>query len=406
MPRTLATRVARLRIVAAACVLAGLSACDRAPAPVAAAKSAAVEHPVTEASLTTVTLSPDAERRLAIAVDTAARRALSAMRTLPGEVVAAPGLAQQLAAPVAGRIARPDGAALPPSGARVRAGDALLALLPIATDRDVARSKEELDVTEARLRQAQLESDRVEALWRDRLVSARDREATQAALAVAQAARDAAAGRAALASGERATPAGVAPLVIRAPFDGVVRALNVGDGQLVAAGASLVEVVQLASVWIRVPAYVGDLARLQTGTRVTVQSLGAVGEASAQGVLTATPVAAPPTADPASASADLFYQVANTAARLRPGQRVQVNIPMRGTSADRLVVPWAAVVFDHDGGSWVYERTGERTYARRRVALGEVVGDWAEVRSGVAAGTPVVTAGAAELLGIEFGPGK
>lgn len=393
---------ARRPLTGVALVLAA-AGCDKAPPPAATTKPAVVEHAVTEASLTTVTLSPDGERRLAIAVDTAALRSLAAVRTLPGEVVAPPGLSQQLAAPVAGRVARADGAALPPSGARIRAGDPLLSLLPIATDRDVARSKEELDIADARLRRAQLESDRVEVLWRDRLVAERDREVAQAELAMAKAARDAAAGRAELAVGARGTPAGVAPLVIRAPFDGVVRALHVGDGQLVAAGAPLVEVVQLQSVWVRVPAYVGDLARLQSNSRVSVRVLGAGDE---QPMLTGVPITAPPTADASSASADLFYQVANASGRLRPGERVQVAIPLRGGGSAALAVPWSAVVFDHDGGSWVYERTGDRTYVRRRVALGDVVGAWAQVRSGIAAGTVVVTDGAAELLGIEFGPGK
>jgi len=43
---------------------------------------------------------------------------------------------------------------------------------------------------------------------------------------------------------------------------------------------------------------------------------------------------------------------------------------------------------------------------RRRISLGEVSGAWAEVRGGLAAGAVVVTDGAAELLGTEFGAGK
>lgn len=384
-------------------LIASLVACDTPPAASKPAKAVTVDNPVTEASLTTVTLAEDAERRLAIAVDTVARRDMAALRVLPGEVVAAPGMSQQLAAPVAGRVARVGGALLPPSGARVTAGAALLALLPISTDIGVARSTEELEVAEARLKRAQLEADRVATLWRDRLISARDRDVAEAELAMAKAARDAAAGRSALAAGERGTPMGVAPLVVRAPFDGVVRALLVGDGQLVAAGTPLVEVVQLASVWVRVPTYVGDLARLDAGARASVRPLGADAQRVA---LVGTPVVAPPSADPASASADLYYQVSNASAQLRPGERVQVGVPVRGARGARLTIPWGAVVFDHDGGSWVYERVAERQYVRRRIALGEVLGEWAEVRSGIAAGALVVTAGAAELLGTEFGAGK
>jgi len=384
-------------------VLAGscLAACGGEPPP-PAAKAASISNPVTEASLTTVTLAADAERRLAIAVDTVALRDLAAHRTLPGEVVATPGMSQQLVAPVSGRVARAGTTPIPVSGARVRGDSAMLALIPIATDRDVARSSEELQVAEARLTRAQLEADRVGALWRDRLVSARDREVAETELAMALATRDAAAGRSLLATGERRSPAGVAQLVIRSPYDGVVRSLLVGEGQLVAAGTPLLEVVQLSSVWIRVPAYVGDLSRLDVTSRASVRPLGA--DASGRSHV-GTPVPAPPMADAATASADLYYRVDNGTARLRPGERVQVRVPLRGAPGARLTIPWAAVVYDHDGGSWVYERVAERSYVRRRVALGEVAGEWAEVRSGIRAGALVVTAGAAELLGIEFGAG-
>lgn len=384
-----------------------LLACDREGAPGAPAstvpKAATVAHAVAEASLTTVTLSEDAERRLALRLDTAARRTIIPTRTLPGEVIPAPGMSQLLSAPFAARVVRPDAGTLPPSGARVRAGQVILTLLPIAADRDVVRSTEELEVATARLTRAQLEADRVALLWRDRLVSAREREVTETELAIAQAARGAAAGRARMASGEAGVPAGVSSLVIRAPLSGVVRTLHVGDGQVVAAGAPLVDVVRLDEVWVRVAAYVGDVARLDLRARVDVRTLGETGTVSGN---VATPVPAPPNADAASASADLMYALANVGGAFRPGERVQVTIPLRGAGSDRLSVPWGAVVFDHEGGSWVYERVAPRTFTRRRVVLGEVSGGWAEVHRGIAAGALVVTDGAAELLGTEFGAGK
>ncbi|MEP7383478.1 MAG: efflux RND transporter periplasmic adaptor subunit [Gemmatimonadota bacterium] len=400
MPKFVARRCpALLALLLSATGLAcgGGADADAPPKPVS------ISNPVTEASLTTVTLSAEAERRLAIAVDTVAVRPMEASRSLPGEVMAAPGMSQQLVAPVAGRVTRAGGAAPPPSGARVSGGAQLLALIPIATDLGTASTTEALQIAEARLTRARLEAERVTTLWRDRLVSARDREVAEAELAIAQAARDAAEGRAMLTDGTRGTPDGVTPLVVRAPFDGVVRALLVGEGQLVAAGTPLLEVVRLASVWVRVAAYVGDIGRLDTRARASIQPLGAPDGAR---VLPAMPVAAPPSADPLSASADLYYEVANVGVGLRPGERVQVAVPLRGARSERLTVPWASVVFDHEGGSWVYERLGDHQYARRRIVLGEVVREWAEVRSGIAAGALVVTAGAAELLGTEFGAGK
>jgi multidrug efflux pump subunit AcrA (membrane-fusion protein) len=116
-------------------------------------------------------------------------------------------------------------------------------------------------------------------------------------------------------------------------------------------------------------------------------------------------VPAPPAANPASGTADLFYALDNRETAYRPGQRVGATLALKGP-ADALVVPWAAVVYDIHGGAWVYERTGDRAYARRRVVVRYAVGDTAVLASGPPPGTPVVTAGAAELFGTETGFSK
>lgn len=384
-------------------VLALLAACERAPAGGGTVVAATVANPVKEGDLTTVTLGEEAERRLRIAVDTVAPRRLAAARLLPGEVMARPGHSQRMVAPVAGRVARAGDAPIPVSGARVAAGEALLALVPMAPDRDLQRTNEEVQVAEARLTRARLEAERVAALWRDRLVSARDREVAEAELAVAQATRDAAVGRSQLTTGAGGIPAGVVPLVLRAPFAGVVQALSVGEGQVVSLGTTLMDLVRLDGVWVRVPAYVGDLSRLDAQGRAAITVLGSSSDSA---TMIGVPVVAPPSADAVSASVDLFYAVASPRSLLRPGERVQVAVPLRTQRAAVLTVPWASVVYDHSGGTWVYERVAPRQYVRRRIALGEVSGAWAEVRGGIAAGAVVVTDGAAELLGTEFGAGK
>src|SRR4029079_14977454 len=82
----------------------------------------------------------------------------------------------------------------------------------------------------------------------------------------------------------------------------------------------------------------------------------------------APPAAAPPSANPAAGPTDLFYELDNRETRYSPGQRLGVTIPLRG-DAEGLTVPWAAVVHDLYGNTWVYERTAEHTYVRRRVAV-------------------------------------
>ena len=78
----------------------------------------------------------------------------------------------------------------------------------------------------------------------------------------------------------------------------------------------------------------------------------------------------------------------------------------RATSRAWLQVPWPAIVFDINGGAWIYEKAAERRYVRRRVTLGHTANGIAYLVSGPSPGTPVVIAGVAELWGTEFGAGK
>ena len=69
-------------------------------------------------------------------------------------------------------------------------------------------------------------------------------------------------------------------------------------------------------------------------------------------------------------------------------------------------IPLAAVVYDKDGSTWAYTNPDQNTYVRQAVTLGAVDGDVAALQKGPAPGTAVVTVGAAELLGTEFGVGN
>jgi multidrug efflux pump subunit AcrA (membrane-fusion protein) len=98
----------------------------------------------------------------------------------------------------------------------------------------------------------------------------------------------------------------------------------------------------------------------------------------------------------------LYYQVGNRDQLLRPGQRVGVTLPLKGAETS-LVVPRSSLVRDAHGGSWVYVNVAPHTYARQRVFVDRVVGELAALLHGPKVGAKVVTLGAAELYGAEFG---
>ena len=70
------------------------------------------------------------------------------------------------------------------------------------------------------------------------------------------------------------------------------------------------------------------------------------------------------------------------------------------------VVPFSAIVYDANGGAWLYENTEQHVFVRRRVEVREVVEHFAVLARGPDVGVEIVTTGAAELFGTEFGVGK
>ncbi|MCV2487984.1 efflux RND transporter permease subunit [Geodermatophilus sp. YIM 151500] len=69
----------------------------------------------------------------------------------------------------------------------------------------------------------------------------------------------------------------------------------------------------------------------------------------------------------------------------------------------QLTVPYAAVVYDADGSTWAFVEQEPGVYQREAIAIASVEGDTVRLSEGPAAGTPVVTVAAAELVGVEAG---
>jgi multidrug efflux pump subunit AcrA (membrane-fusion protein) len=104
-------------------------------------------------------------------------------------------------------------------------------------------------------------------------------------------------------------------------------------------------------------------------------------------------------------SIDLYFELDNPNQTLTPGQRMAVVLPTASTDKSS-VVPQSAVLYDVSGGSWVYENTAPQTFVRRRVEVRDFVEGVAVLTRGPASGAKIVTDGAAELFGTEFGAGK
>ena len=71
-----------------------------------------------------------------------------------------------------------------------------------------------------------------------------------------------------------------------------------------------------------------------------------------------------------------------------------------GTS---FVVPYAAVIYDGQGASWVYVMAGARTFVRTPVTVDHIEADRVVLSEGLDHGARVATVGAVELYGAELG---
>jgi multidrug efflux pump subunit AcrA (membrane-fusion protein) len=76
--------------------------------------------------------------------------------------------------------------------------------------------------------------------------------------------------------------------------------------------------------------------------------------------------------------------------------------PVSGTP-EALLVPYDAVRYDADGGTWVYTIPASHTYERRAITVNSIEDGLALLDSGPAVGTAVVVVGGAELGGVEGG---
>jgi hypothetical protein len=68
-------------------------------------------------------------------------------------------------------------------------------------------------------------------------------------------------------------------------------------------------------------------------------------------------------------------------------------------------IPYSAVLYDPEGGTWTFTESGELTYVRAPITVDRIDGELAYLSAGPPVGTEIVTVGATELYGAEIGVG-
>jgi hypothetical protein len=124
---------------------------------------------------------------------------------------------------------------------------------------------------------------------------------------------------------------------------------------------------------------------------------------------TATPGAPQPATVESIAGTDLHRVTLTEQAMERlgvetkPVQAAPATVP---GAAALTVIPVDAVIYDPQGHSWAYTVSDSRTFTRQAIVIDHIDGKNAFLKSGPAVGSPVVTVGASELLGAEYGVGE
>ena len=223
-----------------------------------------------------------------------------------------------------------------------------------AADAELARAS-------AQARLAQITLNRAEGLVREEAGSIRARDEAAAALAAAQA------------------------------------ALGAARQQRQLLGPSVASLGSQSTLWVRASVFGSDIGNVRRDGAATIRPLGTNGSPRL-----ARPVQAPPSANTNAGTVDLYFAIDNRDRAFRVGQRVSVDLPLAGQTQG-LSVPSAAVLRDIYGGEWVYQKTAANTFVRQRIEVASESDGRALLARGLVSGAEVVTTGAAELFGTEFG---
>lgn len=332
------------------------SAASLAAEPGPTQTAAKIDRPIKEAELTTITLTPEAERRLGVVTAPVEQRKLTRTRLFGGEIT----IPARSEVTDAGSDAHRD-------------GQSVLTILPLLSPAEQVRLAQSQIDADGQVEQARVQLAAARQALRRSEQMQRDKVGTERAVDDA---------RAQVGLGEAG--------------------LHTAQARRDLLGPTLLATASPAEVWVRVPVYVGDLAKLN---RTADAAVGGLNDKPGAFRRAATPVDAPPSANAAASTVDVFYRLHNRDGAFRYGQHVGVIVPLREDASD-LIVPWSAIVHDMAGGTWVYEQTMSSTYVRRRVQVNRVVDKVAALTGGIQVSANVVVIGAAELFGAEFGVGR
>lgn len=284
-----------------------------------------------------------------------------------------------VSAKIAGRIA-----AVPAEdGLAATVGQPLVRLESVELANAVRMSRDGVARAGANHENATTDYQRYLTLFRQGAVSRQTLDSAEMRLKVAAA--DLSTARAGLSTAEEQ----YAYATVTAPADGVVANKTAAVGQVVAAGQALMTVEDIRRVYAVVNVAQKDAGPLRPGLAATVAVDTYPGQQFAGRAAVVNPAAGA-----ANRTFRVKVLVDNADGSLKPGMFVRAQIAT-GAETQVVAAPLEAV-FQRQGLYYVFVPEDGRA-VRRQVEAGQVLEDMIEIRSGLTAGTPVLTSNLGSL---------
>lgn len=108
--------------------------------------------------------------------------------------------------------------------------------------------------------------------------------------------------------------------------------------------------------------------------------------------------------DPATIEAVAGTKLSRVILTSRAAARLDIQTAQVRTGArKRTVIPYSAVLYDANGKTWTYTSPKHLVFIRQDISVDRIDGGVAILSAGPPPGTAVVTVGAMELWGVEYG---
>ena len=160
-------------------------------------------------------------------------------------------------------------------------------------------------------------------------------------------------------------------ITVKAPFDGYITRVDVNTGSAVPPDGTLLELVDPTHLHVELAVFETDAAKLKAEQEITVMISGEDSVRSGHIHLVGTKIKSDRTVD-------VHAHLDRPDGRLLPGTTVMARIHIEDSL--HYAVPSGAIV-TADGGTWLFVQSGEHSYERVPVMLGEEEDQYTEVRN-------------------------